>query len=299
MSDNINTMNFKQLRNEVQLLRDELAIMKRKYEDIIYNLDDDNFSSRFVKEKGDMRTAIEVNAEGIKTKVSNEKFESAMKQTAEKIETSVSAINEDLKNYSTIEQTAEKITATVTKDYVTTLIDGEYVTNANFETKFNVCAEGIYSTVENTYETKEDANSNYSSLRGSISSVSVEADNISTRVGCIENGEFSGHTLFKQTNDTFLFDGDYSVFTGCIWLTNNNEDKAFSIFLDENQAAGYEAFYLWGSGSYYTTPIIIGNSTASNVYIGNYTENNRVATRGWVLENGGSGGSGTVVAVFG
>ena len=46
MSDNINDMNFKQLRNEVQLLRDELAIMKRKYEDILYNLDDDNFSRR-------------------------------------------------------------------------------------------------------------------------------------------------------------------------------------------------------------------------------------------------------------
>ena len=87
MSDNINAMNFKQLKNEVQSLRDELAIMKRKYEDIIYNLDDDNFSSRFVKEKGDMRTAIEINAEGIKTKVSNEEFESQMEQTAKKIET--------------------------------------------------------------------------------------------------------------------------------------------------------------------------------------------------------------------
>ena len=51
MSDNINNMNDKQLRNEVQLLRDELAIMKRKFEDIIYNLDTDNFSSRFVKEQ--------------------------------------------------------------------------------------------------------------------------------------------------------------------------------------------------------------------------------------------------------
>lgn len=82
MSDEI-----KKLRNEVQLLRDEFAIMQRKYEDILYNLDDENFSSRFVKEKGDMKTAIEVTAEGIKTKVSNE----------------------ELKKYSTIEQTAEHI----------------------------------------------------------------------------------------------------------------------------------------------------------------------------------------------
>lgn len=91
MSDNINAMNFKQLRNEVQLLRDELAIMKRKYEDIIYNLDDDNFSSRFVKEKGDMRTAIEVNAEGIKTKVSKED------------------LDDSLSEYTTLEQTSNAI----------------------------------------------------------------------------------------------------------------------------------------------------------------------------------------------
>lgn len=90
MSDNINKMDFKQLRNEVQLLRDELAIMKRKYEDIIYNLDTDNFSSRFVKEQGDMRTAIEVTAEGVKSKVSKEDFESTITQTAESISSIVS-----------------------------------------------------------------------------------------------------------------------------------------------------------------------------------------------------------------
>ena len=90
MSDNINQMDVKQLRNEVQLLRDELAIMKRKYEDIIYNLDTDNFSSRFVKEQGDMRTAIEVTAEGVKSKVSKEEFESTKEQTADKISSIVS-----------------------------------------------------------------------------------------------------------------------------------------------------------------------------------------------------------------
>lgn len=90
MSENISEMDFKQLRNMVQTLSDELAIMKRKYEDIIYNLDTDNFSSRFVKEQGDMRTAIEVNAEGIKTKVSNEEFESTIAQTAESISSIVS-----------------------------------------------------------------------------------------------------------------------------------------------------------------------------------------------------------------
>ena len=91
MSDNINQMNYKQLRNEVQLLRDELAIMKRQYEDIIYNLDTENFSSRFVKEQGNMKTAIEINAKGIKTKVSQED------------------LDKNLSEYTTLEQTANAI----------------------------------------------------------------------------------------------------------------------------------------------------------------------------------------------
>ena len=65
MSNNINNMDVKQLRNEVQLLRDELAIMKRKYEDIIYNLDTDNFSQRLVKQGENMYTKIEQTAESI------------------------------------------------------------------------------------------------------------------------------------------------------------------------------------------------------------------------------------------
>lgn len=97
MSNDINKMDVKQLRNEVQLLRDELAIMKRKYEDILYNLDTDNFSSRFVKEQGDMRTAIEVTAEGIKTSVealsdADDKLSSEIKQTANSIQTTVSSV---------------------------------------------------------------------------------------------------------------------------------------------------------------------------------------------------------------
>ena len=92
MSDDISKMNYKELRNEVQLLRDELAMMKRTFEDIIHNLDTDNFSSRFVKEQGDMRTAIEVNAEGIKSTVSKKDLEqySTIKQTAEQIQNVVS-----------------------------------------------------------------------------------------------------------------------------------------------------------------------------------------------------------------
>ena len=128
----ISKMNDKQLRNEVQLLRDELAIMKRKYEDIIYNLDTDNFSSRFVKEQGDMRTAIEVTAKGIKTKVSNEEFQSAISQTAEKIETEVSALRgEDEWLYSRIEQTSDSIRSVVSKNISAKFVSYSYPTYSN------------------------------------------------------------------------------------------------------------------------------------------------------------------------
>lgn len=161
MSDNnINNMDVKKLRNEVQELRDELAIMKRKYEDIIYNLDDENFSSRIVKEKGEMRTAIEVNAEGIKTKVSNEEFQSEKMQTAKlissevtKLDNSISTkitqtekdiraevkkveedtkndINKTLESYTTLAMTEEKISlsASQTETFVTNMLEEEYVT---------------------------------------------------------------------------------------------------------------------------------------------------------------------------
>ena len=115
MSDwNINNMDFKQLRTEVQLLRDELAIMKRKYEDILYNLDDDNFSSRFVKEKGDMRTAIEQNEKEIKLSASELGKEiSSLSVTTKGIRSQVNNVeNGEFNGYTLFEQTGSKFSFT-------------------------------------------------------------------------------------------------------------------------------------------------------------------------------------------
>ena len=295
-TDNINNMNFKQLRSEVQLLRDELAMMKRKYEDIIYNLDDDNFSSRILEEKNNMKTAIEVTAKGIKTRVSKEDLDkslnnySTISQTAEQISLAVVSVNkstdEKLKNYSTVDTTAEQITATVTKEVESALDDADYVTTAELE----LTADGIYSTVSETYATKSSV----------TSEISQTADEISTRVEKVEKGKFGAdasgnpYTLFTQDADKFYFDGKQAIFTGCIWLTNNAKEQRFSISHDEsNPATPFIQLYNQND------PLIIGRNTSS-VYIGNNnSDNNLVATRGWVLDNAGSGGSGTVVAVFG
>jgi hypothetical protein len=310
MSDNINQMNLKQLRNEVQLLRDELAIMKRKYEDIIYNLDTDNFSSRFVKEQGNMRTAIEVTAEGIKTKVSKEDFESEKTQTAEKIESVVKDMTDADKNlqssitqeagkiraevkettdeiktnYSTIEQTDKKISAVVKE------VGENYVKNSTFEQR----ADEIYAEVSE----------NYDDLSDYISTVRQTANKISTKVEKVNGGKFttgekdaSGndiyYTLFEQTADTFTFLGNYMDIQSAIKLLNNSKKHVFSIFHDEssNSVSG-GTVYIWGSGSTPLVPIVIGSSTSSGkepVYLYGVGESNLIATHGWVRENGGGG----------
>lgn len=256
MSNDIAKMTDKQLRNEVQLLRDELAIMKRKYEDLFYNLDDDNFSGRFIKEKNDMKTSIEITEEGIKTKVSKDDLDkslsnySTIEQTATKIESAVTSVNnstdEKLKNYSTISQTATKIESVVS-------------------------------------ETRED-------LEASISSVSQKANKISTRVGNIENGQFGDYTLFEQTNDTFLFDGKYMKISSAIQLTDNYGNHSFSIFHNEGNgsSAGFRGTYICASGNNLTDPLFLGRET-QKVYLYDYGDDNLIATRGWVLDNGGGG----------
>ena len=90
MSKEIKDMDFKELRNEVQMLRDALAIMQRKYEDILYNLDDENFSGSLIKEKNGMKAQIEINENEIKAKVSTEELNSTITQTAYNIEMEVS-----------------------------------------------------------------------------------------------------------------------------------------------------------------------------------------------------------------
>lgn len=306
-------LEVKRLSNEVQLLRDELAIMKRKYEDIIYNLDTDNFSSRFVKEQGDMRTAIEITAEGIKTKVSKEDLNkslssySTIEQTADKIKTAVESVNtstdEKLKNYSTIEQTAQNITSTVSKEYVTNLIGDDYVTDdalneykATVTSTIDQKADGIYATVEANYES---VNGELDSMWGSISSVSVEADNISTRVGKVENGKFGDYTLFTQSNNTFKFDGKYMLINSAIQIADDSGKHSFSIFHNEGNgaSAGWRGTYMGAAGNNLTDPLFLGSST-QKVYLYDYGDDNLIATQGWVRANAGGGG-GTATAVFG
>lgn len=259
MSDyDINKMDVKQLRNEVQLLRDELAIFKRKYEDILYNLDDDNFSSNLVKEKEGMKTSIEQTEESIKLQAEkvteNSQNISTLKITAEEIESTVFEKNDDGTKTSKIQQTADAIKSEVT----------------------------ARKNADDQIETQ-------------MSSIEQTATQIQTKVsnallGKYENGKY---TIYTQTNDTFYFDGDFMRIRSAIILTDNNMNPAFSIFHDEsNNSPTGGAVYLWGNGEQHKFgPVVIGNNDSYGntqpIYLYSITENNRIATRGWVLENGG------------
>lgn len=263
--ENIEKMNFKELRTEVQLLRDELAIFKRKYEDAIYNLDSDNFGKSFTVEQDNMKAQIQISADAIKTMVSDtdlqlelEKY-STIEQTATQIELAVVRVNnstdEKLKEYSTVTQTADAITGTVTKEYVNTLIGNTYVTNAELSSEISQSADEIYLSVSQEYETKDDADAAYSDLDSYISKVSVKANNISTRVTDLETFKTS---VFTQTAEGFTLDGEKTTFTGVIFLTDNSGEKRFALFHDESQ--GYEQVIISSSGSSTGLPITIGHN---------------------------------------
>ena len=176
MSDNIDKMNFKQLRNEVQLLRDEIAIMKRKYEDVIYNIDESNFSSKIIQERDNMKAEISVTADEIKTKLSKEDLDGK------------------LTKYSTITQTAEMIKSTVTEevigDYVTNAIGDNYVEKATYESGIAQTANDIKLSVSETYQKKSDANKQYTTLKSEI-------DVSSESILAIISGEHTGDMLNK------------------------------------------------------------------------------------------------------
>ncbi len=273
MSDTpINRMDFKQLRNEVQVLKDTIAIMKRKYEDILYNLDDDNFSQKIVKEKNNMKAEITVNANEIKTKVSESDMNTAIEN-----------------KYSTFEQTAKEIKLSVNA------IDGEVST---LKSEISLTADTISMVVNATYSKPEEVTYFYSTTADKNKIYYETASNYywyfdGSMWRNTPNANFG--SVFTQTPYGFTIDGEQTTFTGVIYLTDSENNKKFSFFHDESQ--GYPQVFLHGCDSDAADiPLVLGDAPTGkdhNVFIGNSASGSRVATRDWVENNA------NVVAVFG
>ncbi len=216
--EDISKMNFKELREEVQLLRDELAIFKRKYEDAIYNLGSENLGKGFTVAQDKMKAQIEITANALKSTVSKEDFE------------------EKLKEYSTIEQTAEKISTTVTTKYVTDLIGDKYVTS-------DVLSK--YSTIEQTASSISSYVEKQINLEAAVTindlSNATDKNKIYKVQKCDSEGsvidetyyyynfssekweDFSGnsvYTMFEQTSEGFKLRGN-TVIDGTATITRN------------------------------------------------------------------------------
>lgn len=364
MSD-LTTMDVKRLRNEVQDLRDELALMKRKFEDILYNLDTDNFSPRVVKQGNDMYTKIEQNAEGITLQAEkideNVQNLASLKVTADEIETAVfeKTTDEDgnTQKISKIEQTAEAIRSEVKTEvdtvngkfekYSTTLETETLISNKisqemesisfeNYYTKtetlsqISASANTIQSTVANTYQTKKDADSNYTTLSGSISTVTQTANGISSKVEKMDSGEFGdkGFSLFTQTASGFKLSGKVEISGDLVSggtisgvnFSNASENTYLTIGDSKGAWGDLRLVSKWSSGelttfqiyeaaegvimSLYENPVMEVSSAGSGSYTYAY-----VTPKGtWDFSNeescsillpDGIGGGGTATAVFG
>ena len=212
MSDTeISKMNFKQLRNEVQELRDELARFKRAYNDTIENLDDSNLSEYLIKEKEGMKTEIEVSADGIKALVvkSDELGErcATIEATADKIQTQVTKNQENIGKFdSKLTQTAEEITAEVTA------IETDV---GEFNSKIEQTKGSITTAVNAAYSNPVEVN-NFNNVSSKIESV-IYYDT-TTNLYWHYDGEkwVSGSnanfgTVFEQTADGFNLKGNVKV----------------------------------------------------------------------------------------
>lgn len=174
----------KKLRKEVQLLRDELARMKRAFKDILYNLDTDNFGSRFVKEQGNMRTAIEVTAEEIKTKVSKKD------------------LDKELEQYTSISQTYEAIESVASKS-----VDLNEATKKYYDPDSNIDPEKDFTNENRIYAaTVTDTGDRY----GKVLSVTYYYYNDTVKKWQTLSGN-TIYTIFKQTSEGFEFLGNVLI----------------------------------------------------------------------------------------
>lgn len=326
MSDTeISKMNFKQLRNEVQELRDELARFKRAYNDTIENLDDSNLSEYLIKEKEGMKTEIEVSADGIKALVvkSDELGErcATIEETADKIQTQVTKNQENIGKFdSKLTQTAKEITAEVTavKEDVGT-----------FETAINQRADSIESSVSAIETDVGEFNSKIEQTKDSITmtvnaaySNPVEVNGFSSNTAdkskiyyntannkyyhydgekWVSGSNANFGTVFEQTADGFMMRGNVRItkiaqVDGNLKIgdiSSDNESKSI-IFNSGANISTLDGGAAGKTGIGINASVIYLTQAPNKIYVG--TSGSSVTLENYVKNNGGGSGG---IAVFG
>ena len=266
----ISKMDVNQLRNEVQLLRDELAVFKRKFQDILYNLDDENFSSTVIKEKDGMKAEIKVNANEIQTKVSNEEFQSERMQTAYKISSEVVARKEgDSELSSSITQTANSISAIIkgefTDDILNNYLTGIEITPNQIKMIATAVAYSIFSGEGLRFYDKDDQ----------IEGWSIEPDKDYGGVFNYYINDGKCYTLGTGLSKSGTSDENKYYYTDMVLKALNGQRGSFVVDVTESSNKQIKFFCAdWSDND--DTPRILANG-------------HLLATQKWVKENGGSG----------
>ena len=152
--DDINNMNYKQLRETVSELNDNYVKLKRTLEDALDNIDESNLATTLRKKLNGYDTQFSVTAEKIESKVSYEDLEnslnqySTVSQTAQAIEMSVVSSQEYTDN--SVETLSS--TFTMTADGISTRVSK---LKKGVETQFNQTAEKIESLAFKKMNTSE------------------------------------------------------------------------------------------------------------------------------------------------
>ncbi len=224
-TDEIDKMDYKQLRTAVRELYDSYAKLKRLFEDTIYNIDESNLATTFSKKLGNNEAMLKITAESIESKVSYTDLEnnlsqySTITQTAQQIQMSVNQSQEyadGLKEEmsSTFTMTADRISTNVVK--LNKKVDGNY---EKMYSRFEQTAEKIETIVgkelTETFEMEQKP------------TASNTDDTQKEKMLCVYKGikyyfntitqtwrEYKPEgvmTAFKQTSSGFEFTGDVKI----------------------------------------------------------------------------------------
>ena len=270
----------KRLRNEVQVLRDELAKMKRTFEDILYNLDTDNFCSRFVKEQNDMRTAIEVTAEGIKSTVSKGDMEkySTITQTAESIQNIVSKLTNLSESIAipSLDKATDKSQIYVIR---TTNESGNVTSETYYyfndvTNKWEVLSgESLYTVFEQTaegFELKGNVKVDGSCILTDTLTFNSEAKPIEVQYSV--SGNKNWHYTFNSENDKFMRIKIGSEWSEPMKVVGTDGGEANITFSKINAVLGYlyktvdNGVPTKVDGSYIYTPRVLGGEFYGGAY---------------------------------
>lgn len=240
----IEKMDFKKLRIAVQELYDQYVKLKRTMEDALNNIDEGNLATTFRKKIDNHESMFKITAESIESRVSYEDLEnnlrqySTIKQTADQIQMSV------VQSQEYTDSAAEELssTFTMTADRISTnVVKLKKYADGNFEK--------LYSSIEQTAESiNMIVGKQFDKSKAQKISQFPPDNTVDTEQLCIYDGTYyyyndianlwfeykdSVESAFTQTAGGFILNGCVEV-QGLINMTKNATIGRKLILQDQN-----------------------------------------------------------------